>query len=110
MPGVRALEQQGHTAGHSGYLFTGGGQPVLFWGDTIHSHAVQLPCPHVPIAIDSDEPRAVEARARVLGDVTTRGWWGAAPHLPFPGLGHLRRTGEGYGWPPIHFKPLDLSD
>jgi glyoxylase-like metal-dependent hydrolase (beta-lactamase superfamily II) len=110
VPGVRALDQQGHTAGHSGYLFAGGDRPVLFWGDTIHSHTVQLPCPHVSIAIDSDEPRAVEARARILGDVATRGWWVAASHLPFPGLGRLRRTGEGYGWAPLHFKPLDLPD
>lgn len=110
VPGVRALDQQGHTAGHSGYLFAGDDRPVLFWGDTIHSHTVQLPCPHVSIAIDSDEPRAVEARARILGDVATRGWWVAASHLPFPGLGRLRRTGEGYGWAPLHFKPLDLPD
>ncbi|MEU2786261.1 MULTISPECIES: MBL fold metallo-hydrolase [Streptomyces] len=107
VPGVRALDQQGHTAGHSGYLFTAGDEPVLFWGDTIHSHTVQLPCPHVSIAIDSDEARAVQARARVLDQVATRGWWVAASHLPFPGLGHLQRAGEGYGWAPVHFKPVD---
>jgi len=110
VPGVRALDQQGHTAGHSGYLFTGDGRPVLFWGDTVHSHTVQLPCPHVSIAIDSDEPRAVEARARLLRDAAAGGWWVAASHLPFPGLGRLRRTGEGYGWAPVHFKPLNLPD
>ncbi|MGW4087715.1 MBL fold metallo-hydrolase [Streptomyces sp. NPDC004822] len=109
VPGVCALDQQGHTAGHSGYLFTGGAEPVLFWGDTVHSHTVQLPCPHVSIAIDSDEGRAVKARARVLDDVAGRGWWVAASHLPFPGLGHLRPDGEGYRWVPVHFKPLDQS-
>ncbi|MFE8953497.1 MBL fold metallo-hydrolase [Streptomyces althioticus] len=109
VPGVRAFDQQGHTAGHSGYLFGEADQPVLFWGDTVHSHTVQLPCPHVSIAIDSDESRAVEARARVLETVTTNGWWVAASHLPFPGLGHLRRGDGGYAWTPIHFKPLDVA-
>ncbi|MEU3979270.1 MBL fold metallo-hydrolase [Streptomyces sp. NPDC026672] len=105
LPGVRALDQRGHTAGHSGYLFEGE-RPVLFWGDTVHSHTVQLPCPHVSVAIDSDEPRAVEARARVLGLAADGGWWVAAAHLPFPGLGRLRRDGDGYDWVPVPFGPL----
>ncbi|POX63102.1 MBL fold metallo-hydrolase [Streptomyces sp. Ru62] len=106
LPGVRSLDQHGHTAGHSGYLFGEDDQPVLFWGDTVHSHIVQLPCPHVSIAIDSDEAGAVAARAGVLDRVATSGWWVAAAHLPFPGLGHLRRAGDGYDWVPVHFKPL----
>ena len=111
MPGVRALDQQGHTAGHSGYLFAGGDRPVLFWGDTIHSHTVQLPCPHVSIAIDSDEPRAVEARARILGDVATRGWWVAASHFPpFPAWAAYGAPGRATDGAPLHFRPLDLPD
>lgn len=109
LPGVRALDQHGHTAGHRGYLFGEDDQPVLFWGDTVHSHSVQLPCPHVSIAIDSDEPQAVRARAEVFDRVATHGWWVGAAHLPFPGLGHLRRAGDGYAWAPIHFKPLTAS-
>jgi glyoxylase-like metal-dependent hydrolase (beta-lactamase superfamily II) len=106
LPGVRALDQHGHTAGHSGYLFGEDDEPVLVWGDIVHSHSVQLPCPHVSIAIDSDERLAVAARARVFDRVATRGWWVAAAHLPFPGLGHLRRDGAGYAWAPIHFRPI----
>ncbi|MET8768054.1 MBL fold metallo-hydrolase [Streptomyces sp. NPDC004658] len=106
LPGVRSLDQHGHTAGHSGYLFGEDDQPVLFWGDTVHSHTVQLPCPHVSIAIDSDASAAVEARVGVLDRVAAHGWWVGAAHLPFPGLGHLRRAGDGYDWVPIHFKPL----
>jgi glyoxylase-like metal-dependent hydrolase (beta-lactamase superfamily II) len=108
--GVRVLDQHGHTAGHSGYLFGEDDQPVLFWGDTVHSHTVQLPCPHVSIAIDSDEARAVEARKKIFDRVATHGWWVAAAHLPFPGLGHLRRLGDGYSWVPVHFKPVVLPE
>ncbi|CAL9639643.1 hypothetical protein SUDANB60_06267 (plasmid) [Streptomyces sp. enrichment culture] len=110
LPGVRVLDQHGHTAGHSGYLFGEADEQVLFWGDTVHSHTVQLPCPHVSIAIDSDEVLAVEAREKVLNHVAANGWWVAAAHLPFPGLGHLRRAGEGYAWAPVHFKPLVLPE
>ncbi|KOX01813.1 hypothetical protein ADL02_01530 [Streptomyces sp. NRRL WC-3723] len=110
LPGVRSLDQRGHTAGHSGYLFGEDDQPVLFWGDTVHSHTVQLPCPHVSIAIDSDEAGAVAARVGVLDRVATHGWWVAAAHLPFPGLGHVRRAGAGYDWVPVHFKPLVLPE
>ncbi|MFF5592071.1 MBL fold metallo-hydrolase [Streptomyces althioticus] len=108
LPGVRAVDQRGHTAGHSGYLFGEGDEPVLFWGDTVHSHTVQLRCPHVSVAIDSDEAGAVGARARVLETVAAHGWWVAASHLPFPGLGRVRRAGDGYTWLPVHFKPVDV--
>ncbi|RKF26315.1 MBL fold metallo-hydrolase [Micromonospora globbae] len=106
LPGVRALDQHGHTAGHTGYLFGEGPEAVLFWGDTVHSHAVQLPHPQVSIAIDNAPDLAVRARGTVFDLVTAHRWWVAAAHLPFPGLGHLRRTDEGYAWVPAHFRPL----
>ncbi|MEW2545332.1 MBL fold metallo-hydrolase [Streptomyces sp. NPDC047002] len=106
LPGVRALDEHGHTAGHTGYLVGTGRDTVLFWGDTVHSHTVQLPYPDVSVAIDSDPARAVASRAEVLGLAAREGWWVAAAHLPFPGLGHLRGDGSGYAWLPASYAPL----
>jgi hypothetical protein len=27
-------------------------------------------------------------------------------HLPFPGIGHVRKEGKGYAWVPAEFSPL----
>ncbi|GEL23745.1 MBL fold metallo-hydrolase [Pseudonocardia sulfidoxydans NBRC 16205] len=109
LPGVRALQQHGHTAGHTGYLVGTEGAAVLFWGDIVHSYRVQLPLPHVSVAIDNDPGRAVDARAEVLNAVATNGWWVGGAHLPFPGIGHLRAVGEGYTWLPAHFVPVPVG-
>ncbi|MET7749189.1 MBL fold metallo-hydrolase [Micromonospora sp. NPDC005367] len=106
LPGVRAHHQHGHTAGHTGYLFGEGAETVLFWGDIVHSHSVQLPHPQVSIAIDNEPDLAVVARNDVFELVTEHRWWVAAAHLPFPGVGHLRRADGAYAWLPAHFRPL----
>jgi glyoxylase-like metal-dependent hydrolase (beta-lactamase superfamily II) len=55
IPGVVAADLAGHSPGHTGYLFGSAGETVLFWGDTVHSHAVQLRRPSVSTAADSAE-------------------------------------------------------
>ena len=74
-----------------GYLFGSADDTVLFWGDTVHSHAVQLRRPIGVDDADSDEAAAVASRRRVFDAVATNRWWVGGAHLPFPGLGHLRR-------------------
>lgn len=34
----------------------------------------------------------------------------AAPHLPFPGAGHLRADGEGYAWVPLPYRDREGSE
>ena len=107
IPGVKTLNLNGHTPGHTGYLFGRGDQTVLFWGDTIHSHAVQLRRPSITIAYDSAEVGAVVSRRKVFDLATSNRWWIGAAHLPFPGLGHLRRDSDRYTWVPVTFTPTD---
>ena len=106
IPGVRLLNLSGHTPGHTGYLLGEGEQTVLFWGDTMHSHTVQLRRPEVTVASDSDELGAVAARRKVLELASSNRWWVGAAHLPFPGLGHLRRDADRYTWVPVTFTPI----
>jgi glyoxylase-like metal-dependent hydrolase (beta-lactamase superfamily II) len=107
IPGVAAVNLAGHSPGHTGYLFGSADETVLFWGDTVHSHAVQLRRPSVSTAADSDEAAAVASRRRVFDVVATNRWWAGGAHLPFPGLGHLRRDPNRYTWVPVSFKPVE---
>jgi len=107
IPGVEAVNLAGHSPGHTGYLFGSADDTVLFWGDTVHSHAVQLRRLSVSTAADSDEAAAVASRHRVFAVVATNRWWVGGAHMPFPGLGHLRRDPDRYTWVPVTFTPVD---
>lgn len=105
-PGVRAVPAYGHTPGHSGYMFTSGKDSLLLWGDIIHSHAVQFRRPQVAIEFDTDSHAAVITRKRILADAAKSRLWVGGAHLPFPGLGHVRRDTAGYSWVPAEYGPI----
>jgi hypothetical protein len=65
---------------------------VPFWGDTVHCHTVQLRRPSIAFAADSDEQAAIASRRKAFNLVSSNRWWVGAAHLPFPGVGHLRRN------------------
>jgi glyoxylase-like metal-dependent hydrolase (beta-lactamase superfamily II) len=98
LPGITARAVPGHTPGHTGYAVESRGQRMLLWGDTVHVAEVQLAHPEVTIEYDVDQPAAAAARRALLDDVANTGVVVAAPHFSFPGLGHLRKDGNGYRW------------
>ena len=103
LPGFHAIPAPGHTPGHTWYLITSGDEHLLAWGDTVHVATVQLADPNASIRYDYDEEQAAVSRKRALEDAVAKGYWVAAAHVSFPGLGHIRRTGAGYQWVPVNY-------
>ena len=108
-PGIKSVPLVGHTAGHGGYLISSNGAQMLIWGDVIHSHAVQFTRPEVAIEFDSDPKQAIESRKQALADVAANKTWVGGAHLPFPGIGHVRKDETGYAWIPLEYLPLKPS-
>ncbi|MEC3763981.1 MBL fold metallo-hydrolase [Cupriavidus sp. SS-3] len=106
VPGVRVVPANGHTPGHSGYLFTSGNDSLLLWGDIVHNHALQLRRPQVAIEFDVDSNQAVITRKRILEQAARGRLWVGGAHMPFPGLGHVRRDTAGYTWVPAEYGPI----
>lgn len=106
LPGVSVVSTHGHTPGHSSYLFSSGRQNLLVWGDIVHSHAVQFRHPEVSLEFDVDQKQAIATRKALFERATKAGWAIAGAHLPFPGLGHIRKESKGYAWVPVEFSPL----
>ncbi|NUT15684.1 MAG: MBL fold metallo-hydrolase [Cupriavidus sp.] len=106
VPGVRVVPASGHTPGHSGYLFTDGNDSLLLWGDIVHNHALQLRRPQVAIEFDVDSHQAVITRKRILEQAVRGRLWVGGAHMPFPGLGHVRRDTAGYTWVPAEYGPV----
>lgn len=106
-PGIKPVDEHGHTPGHTGYLFESKGQKLLIWGDVVHNAAVQFPQPKVTIEFDNDQAKALATRMKVFGWTAKDALLVAGAHLPFPGIGHVRVEGKhSYTWVPIDFAPV----
>lgn len=106
LSGIASYAANGHTPGHSGYLVGSGGERLLIWGDIVHDHAVQFVRPQVAIEFDNDPKAAVVTRKQILAKAAKERLLVAGMHLPFPGIGHVRKEARGYSWVPIDFAPL----
>ncbi|NSL54705.1 MBL fold metallo-hydrolase [Uliginosibacterium aquaticum] len=104
--GVSVLPTHGHTPGHSSYLLTSGTQKLLVWGDIVHNHAVQFMHPEVSLEFDTDQKKAIATRKALFAQAAKAGWGIAGAHLPFPGLGRIRKDAQGYAWVPVEFGPI----
>ncbi len=94
----------GHTPGHYSFKLKTEGQDVVFIGDIVHSHSLQFEQPKTTVDFDIDSKTAVETRLKHFSEYGKEGQLIAAPHLPFPGLGHIySKDGKSYQWIPVHF-------
>ncbi|MDX7998186.1 MBL fold metallo-hydrolase [Xenorhabdus sp. Reich] len=103
VPGIEAMPTFGHTAGHTSFRIHSGNNNMLIWGDIVHSYSVQFKRPEVSIEFDADHDKAIEARKYVFKKASQDKWLIGAAHLPFPGIGHIRKDEQGYTWVPIEY-------
>ncbi len=106
LPGVKAVDTKGHTPGHASYLFSSGDARLLVLGDLVHNHAVQFARPETAFEYDVDAKQAVATRKRIFALAAKEKLLVAGMHLPFPGMGHVRREPRGFAWVPVEFGPL----
>jgi len=103
--GFNVINSTGHTLGHTSYELKTTNETIVFVGDIVHSHSIQFDHPETSIAYDADPKQAVATRLNLFAEFAKHGEAIAAPHLPFPGIGHIYSAdGKTYQWVPIHFK------
>ncbi|ASG20727.1 MBL fold metallo-hydrolase [Nitrospirillum viridazoti] len=110
-PGITAIPAHGHTPGHTVYAAESKGQKILFWGDLMHVAAVQFDTPATTVQFDSDSPAAYKERAKIFAEAAKDGYWVAAAHISFPGIGHIRPKDatdgkadpKSYVWEPAQY-------
>lgn len=100
-PGIRAVPTYGHTPGHAAFMVESKGQRLLLWGDLLHVAEVQFPAPDITMDFDVDQTAALASRRRMLADAAEGGYLVGSAHLAFPGIGHVRKDGDGYRWVPV---------
>jgi len=75
----------------------------MFWGDVVNI-ALQIDDPDISLRFDSRRlsPRP-QPRRKLLEDAARKGYIVSPDHLPFPGLGHIRKDGQAYTWVPVDY-------
>lgn len=100
VPGVRVEPAPGHTPGHQIVHIASADRELLMIADCVHHHCLSLRHPDWHLAFDYDSAQGATTRARTLDRAASDRTHVLSYHLPFPGLGHVRREGQGYQWMP----------
>ena len=101
VPGIRASIHPGHTPGSTFYALESDGQTLLFVGDLVHVAAVQFPHPDITIDYDVSQSEAAQRREAEFPILARDRTLIAVPHMPFPGIGHVRQENNGFEWVPV---------
>lgn len=104
LPGITATVHPGHTPGSAFFVAESRGEKITFIGDIVHAAAVQFPKPSVTIVYDLDAEGAAAVRTQSFSAFAQQRALVGAPHLPFPGVGHVRAEPDGgFAWVPIDY-------
>ena len=95
--GVRIREMLGHHPGHSGLVFTSGGETAIIVGDAAHL-PVELLVPGWGGLGDMDPPAAEQTRRRLTAELADSGTLFCAVHF---GWGRFAREDDRIRWDPV---------
>lgn len=109
VPGVTAVAAPGHTVGHTVYFIESAGRTMANTGDLAHHQVLLLRQPRMEFAYDTDPKQSAETRVRMLDRLATERHAVLSYHFPWPGLGHVRREGQGYAWLPAPMNVTSLG-
>jgi glyoxylase-like metal-dependent hydrolase (beta-lactamase superfamily II) len=106
LPGVQALGAPGHTVGHTMFMITSGGKSFAFLGDLTHHQILLMEKPRMQFSYDTDPNQAAESRVKMLDMLAANRIPVMSYHYPWPGYGHVVKTGEGFHYLPA---PMEMT-
>jgi glyoxylase-like metal-dependent hydrolase (beta-lactamase superfamily II) len=106
LTGMHALSTPGHTVGHTSFLVRSGSSSIAYTGDLGHQPLLQMENPRAEFARDTDPRQGVESRLRVFDMVASDQIPILAYHFPWPGIGHVAKSGDNYRYVPIQMQTV----
>jgi glyoxylase-like metal-dependent hydrolase (beta-lactamase superfamily II) len=103
IPGVQAMHTPGHTVGHTCFVITSGSDTLYFAGDLAH-HNVIIENPRMEDTFDTDRPLGIQTRLKAMDMLAAQRVRTLVYHLPWPGLGHFVKHGDGF-----HLEPEPIK-
>lgn len=98
--GLELVGTSGHTPGHLSVAITSGTEGLFATGDLAHNSVVMFARPEWTVAFDADPKLAVESRKKQFDRIASERLRVYGYHMPWPGVGHIRRDARGYEWVP----------
>jgi glyoxylase-like metal-dependent hydrolase (beta-lactamase superfamily II) len=103
IPGVVAMHTPGHTVGHTCFVITAASDTLYFAGDLAH-HNVIIENPRMEDIYDTDRQLGIQTRLKTMDMLVAQRMRTLVYHLPWPGLGHFVKRGDGF-----HFEPEPIK-
>jgi glyoxylase-like metal-dependent hydrolase (beta-lactamase superfamily II) len=105
VPGIRAVDAFGHSAGHMAFHIESEGKRMINWADTAGHYIVSLQRPDLHLDVDDDKKTAVATRKRIFDMVNKEDLLVAGFHMPFPGIGYVEKGKDGaFRWVPHSYQ------
>lgn len=90
----------GHTPGLTMTTISSKNEKLIYIADLIHSDVLLFPHPEWGFVGDTDIQQAITSRINMLQQLATDRTKTFAYHLPYPGLGHVRKKDKAFEWVP----------
>ena len=96
LPGLTALGAPGHTPGHTAFLLASGSESLFVQSDVTNVPVLFARNPGWHVMYDQDPAMAEATRRRIYDRIATERTLLQGFHYPFPAVGHLEKTAQGY--------------
>jgi glyoxylase-like metal-dependent hydrolase (beta-lactamase superfamily II) len=106
LPGVQALAAPGHTVGHTIFMISSGGKSFAYTADLTHHPILLMEKPRMEFAYDTDPKQAANSRVKMLDMLAANKIPVLAYHYPWPGVGHIAKSGDGFHYIP---EPMQMT-
>lgn len=95
---IEVVAGPGHTAGHALFRVRSGTESLMHFMDVAHHHTLMFRNPGWGIAFDHEPEVAIDTRTKLFAQLATTHERSYGFHLPWPGIGRVARSGDGYAW------------
>jgi glyoxylase-like metal-dependent hydrolase (beta-lactamase superfamily II) len=100
LPGLRAIAAPGHTPGHAIFTIASGEEQLCVLCDIAFHDPLSFAYPAAHSAYDQDQVQGAETRSRTLAWLADTRMRLISYHAPWPGIGHVARSGTAYRFVP----------
>lgn len=100
-PGITSVAAFGHTPGHSLFTVKSNGQSFIYVADLTNVPALFARNPDWAVMFDMDAEKARESRRKIFDMIVKEKMMAGGFHFPFPAMGTITQSGNGYQFNPL---------
>jgi glyoxylase-like metal-dependent hydrolase (beta-lactamase superfamily II) len=103
--GITSVFTPGHTPGHMSFVVASGAKKLMVQSDVANVPSLFVKHPTWQAAFDNDPNLTIETRKKFYDMVSAEKMTISGYHFPYPCVGHIEKTANGYEMIPIAWDP-----